>query len=381
LQIVGALLKADAVLSTAELAGQLTSENGRLAALRYDDGSGQGAPSVMAAFELSYCRLDETAARVFRLLAASPGPDISTDSTAELAGLPVPDVRRVLAGLATAHLVEVAPGKPGRWRMHDLVRLYAIQLSEEHAEADGREEARDRLLGHYLHMADAADDHLRALPGMPVPTVFADREAAMDWLDGERASLVATIRMAADTGRDEPALRLPLLLVEYLDWRRRFGDMQVTAAISLDAARRLGDRHHEAIALQHLGDALRKAGRLEEAITAHQQELEICRETGDRHGEGRTLDNLGGALREAGRLDEAITAYQDAAALFRETGDRHREGRARASLGAALRETRQFEESITAYQEAAAIFRETGDQDSERIVLDTLKATTIAQAY
>ena len=53
--------------------------------------------------------------------------------------------------------------------MHDLLRLYAQRLSDEHAEADGREQARDRLLGYYLDMADAADDHLRALPGTAVP--------------------------------------------------------------------------------------------------------------------------------------------------------------------------------------------------------------------
>ena len=31
-----------------------------------------------------------------------------------------------------------------RWRMHDLARLYADQLSEEHPQADGPEQARDR---------------------------------------------------------------------------------------------------------------------------------------------------------------------------------------------------------------------------------------------
>jgi hypothetical protein len=33
---------------------------------------------VAAAFELSYRRLNETSARVFRLLPVNPGPDIST---------------------------------------------------------------------------------------------------------------------------------------------------------------------------------------------------------------------------------------------------------------------------------------------------------------
>lgn len=46
------------------------------------------------------------------------------------------------------------------------------------------------------------------------------------------------------------------------------------------------------------------------------------RETGDRHGKGSALDNLGVALREAGRLEEAITAHQDAVTIYRETARR-----------------------------------------------------------
>jgi len=107
----------------------------------------------------------------------------------------------VLAGLARAHLAEAAPGSAGRWRMHDLVRLYAQRLSDANAAADGREQARDRLLGYYLHRADTADDHLPARPAISVPGEFTGRQDALAWLDAERASLVAAVTMAADTGR------------------------------------------------------------------------------------------------------------------------------------------------------------------------------------
>ena len=71
LQIVAAQLKADPALSLSEFADELAAESKRLQRLRYDDGSGMGAPSVAATFELSYRRLDETSARVFRLLAVN----------------------------------------------------------------------------------------------------------------------------------------------------------------------------------------------------------------------------------------------------------------------------------------------------------------------
>jgi len=326
LQITAALLKADPSRTVSDLADELADEMRRLEALQYDDGSGTSAPSVAAAFELSYRRLGEVTARVFRLLPVNPGPDVSTAAAAALAGLPPGDARKVIGQLVRAHLVEAAAGAAGRWRMHDLLRLYARQLSDAHADADEREQARDRLLRYYHETAGAADAHLRALPGIPVPAVFTGRDSALAWLDGERPSLIAAVTMAASTGRDQVAMLLPLKLGEYQSWRRRFDDWLSTSMVSRDAARRLHDRANEEAALGNLGLALREVGRVEEAITAHQDAAAIFRETGDRHGEGRALGNLGLALGEAGRLGEAITAHQDAAAIFRETGDRHGEG-------------------------------------------------------
>ena len=78
--------------------------------------------SVTAAFDVSYRRLEESQARVFRLMAVNPGPDASTVTVAIIADLQVTEARKVLAGLARAHLVEAAPGMAVRWKMHDLVR-------------------------------------------------------------------------------------------------------------------------------------------------------------------------------------------------------------------------------------------------------------------
>ena len=116
LQITAALLKADPTLGTGDLAEELAVESERLERLAYDDGSGHGASSVRAAFDLSYRRLDGTLARLFRLLPVNPGPDVSTASAAALADLPIARVRRVLAGLARAHLVVAAPGE---WSLAD----------------------------------------------------------------------------------------------------------------------------------------------------------------------------------------------------------------------------------------------------------------------
>ena len=375
LQITAALLNADPSRTVSDLvgdlAGDLADEMRRLDALAYDDGGGTSAPSVAAAFELSYRRLDEAAARVFRLLPVNPGPDTSTAAVAALADVPVGEARTVIGRLVRAHLLETAAGAAGRWRMHDLLRLYAGQLSDVRAEADRREEARDRLLGYFLDTVDAANDHLRALPGTPVPASFTSRDDALTWLDAERPSLVAAVTVAASTGRDQIAMQLPLNLSLYLRLRRE-DDLLSVAVISRDAARRLGDQSGEAEAVSNLGSALRFAGRYEEAITAHREDLAIRREIGDRHGEGTALADLGITLWQVPLFEQGIIARRNAAAIFRETGDRRSEGTALTSLALALGKVRRFEEGIAACQDAAVIFGETGDRYGEGKALDNL---------
>ena len=372
LQISAALLKADPILSVAELAGELAVESERLEALRYDNGSGSAAPSVAAAFELSYRRLEPVPARVFRLLPVDPGPNVSTAAAAHLADLPVSKIRRVLAGLAQAHLIEAAPAGEGRWRMHDLLRLYAQKLSEDHAHADHREQRRDRLFAYYMTMADTADDYLQALPALTGPGDFAARDDALSWFDTERANLVAVVNTAEDTSRDEVACRLPVSLVRYFHWRRRFDDWLVTTRVSLNAARRLGDRPREGIALNNLGAVLREVRQFDEAITECQDAVAIFREIGDRHGEANALNNLGSALHEARRFDEAVTAHLQDLTICKETGDRHGEADALNNLGLALGETGQSDKAITAHEEAASIYRETGDRHGEGSALNNL---------
>jgi tetratricopeptide (TPR) repeat protein len=385
----------------------------RLEALRYDDGSGVSAPSVAAAFELSYRQLDKDAARLFRLLPTDPGPDVSTAAAAALAGWPPGRTRAVLGRLTRAHLVDVGSGGASRWRMHDLLRLYARQLFGP--DTGERDHAADQLLIYYLKRTDAADTHLRALKGTPVPTDFANRADALEWLDEERPNLVAAVAMAAAIGQDQIAINLPLALSQYLDRRRRFDDLLTALAISLHCARRqadltneaavltsfglalaevrrfeeamdalqnavaifreTGDQAHQEMALGNLGLALAEVGRFEEAVSAHQEGLAICRETGYRRGEGMALGNLGLALAGVGRFEEAVSAHQECLAICQETGDVYGEGIAQDSLGLALVEVGRSQEAVSAHQNGAAIIREVGDRHREGMALNNLGIT------
>jgi tetratricopeptide (TPR) repeat protein len=73
------------------------------------------------------------------------------------------------------------------------------------------------------------------------------------------------------------------------------------------------------MALDSLGNALRLADRVEEAITTLQEAVDIFGEIKNRHGEGMALNSLGNALRQAKRIEQAITTLREAIAIFRET--------------------------------------------------------------
>ncbi|MFC2473414.1 MAG: tetratricopeptide repeat protein, partial [Actinomyces sp.] len=104
------------------------------------------------------------------------------------------------------------------------------------------------------------------------------------------ALLATTIRNAADLG-------MPQLALTLTDSVTRAGDT-------------LGPDHPSTLASRNnLADAYRDAGRLDEAITLHEQTLtDRTRILGPHHPDTlASRNNLAGAYRDAGRLDEAIT--------------------------------------------------------------------------
>ncbi|MDX2547022.1 tetratricopeptide repeat protein [Streptomyces sp. WI04-05B] len=358
LQIAAALLVVDRGKPVEELATELTESRDRLDHL--DDGE----RSVRAAFDLSYRRLPPEQARVLRLLALAPGPDASDEVVAALVGTDTPPVR-ALEALARAHLVERGSGRR-RWRLHDLVRVFGVGVVAGDAGlVEEGEAARGRVLDFYYSWADAADDWLRWFPGLPVPWRFGGRGESLGWLDGERAGLVEAVGWGEQERFADTAWRLAECLGVYLEWRRYFDDCVGVGRAGLKAAVRAGDYEGEASAWNNLGNALREAGRVAEAVEAHTRARDLCQASGDRHQEAIAWNNLGIALREAGRVAEAVEAHTRARDLYQAAGDRHREASAWNNLGIALREAGRVAEAVEAHTRARDLFQAAGDRHRE----------------
>ncbi|MFI9269904.1 tetratricopeptide repeat protein [Kitasatospora sp. NPDC052896] len=362
LRIAAALLADTPTRPLASLATALEAAHTRLDRLRRED------RAVRAAFDLSYQRLDGEHARMFRLLPLNPGPDVSSESAARLADTDLFQAEELLQDLARAHLI--APGRTwGRWRLHDLVRLYADQHGHTRADTDQRDAAQGRLRDHYRSTTQAADTYLEAQPAA-ASIRFLDRHQALAWLDDEHPNLVAIATPLV--GHPETSIALAFALARYLNYRRYLNDLIAVTSTALVFCRRLGHREREGAVLNNLGNALSGVRRFDEAIDAHNQAIILFRELGDRYSEGKALSSLGSALRQMRRFDEAIDAHNQAIILFRELGDRHSEGAALNNLGTTLSEVRRFEEAIGAHTQDLAVCRELGDQNGESQALNNL---------
>ncbi|MFJ3616384.1 MULTISPECIES: tetratricopeptide repeat protein [Streptomyces] len=365
LQIAAALLIADPGKPVAELADELRDVDTRMEYL--DDGE----RGVRATFDLSCRRLTGEQAHLFRLMALAPGPDVSAETLAASHGGPLPP--RAVDALVRAHLVEPRNAR-GRWRVHDLVRAYAVAgMRADEGLRLRWEEARTRLLDHYGDRVAEARKLLLASAGTPAPGGFADRDEALAWLDAERTSLMAATAWAADPGHAAAAVRLALGLGEYFGRRRLFDDAVVAYEQAVHAARRLGDRFDEAKSANNLGVALRRTRRLEESAEACRAALRAYAEvSGTEEYQARTWYSLGDTLGKLRRFDEAAAAHGEAARLAGRAGDTRALARAENGRGYVLLHQSRFAEARTALERAGALLKDGDEPFLEALVVNNL---------
>ncbi|MFI0815049.1 AfsR/SARP family transcriptional regulator [Streptomyces sp. NPDC021098] len=198
IRIAASRLASRRTWTVSALARKLGDERRRLDELRAGD------LAVKATFELGYGQLEPQQARAFRLLGLADGPDISLAAAAAVLDMDVDDAEDLLESLVDTSLLESA--SPGRYRFHDLVRLYARACAErDEMPPAERDAALSRLLDFYLASAarvfalarpgDRLVDHLEPTryPGLD----FTDRSTALDWLYSEANSLLACIQQLA----------------------------------------------------------------------------------------------------------------------------------------------------------------------------------------
>ncbi|MFL6121649.1 BTAD domain-containing putative transcriptional regulator [Actinophytocola sp.] len=362
----------------------------------------------------SYRALSPAAATLFARLGALPGPVFGEAAAASAGGVPLEEVRVPLRELAGAHLV--AEYEPGRYRMHDLVRLYATELATEHGDAPLR-----RVLDHYLRTAYAAALRLKphrqplALPefdDLAVLVPLSSAAEAMAWFVRESPSLVAAVVAAEANGFGVHAWQLAWAMTDFFErhghWRDYIATNHValTAAVQLDdlvaqarTHRTLGraylftgehgpsldhqeraavlyERSGDLVSFAHahigIGNVYVRQNDYRRALSHARRSLDVFRELGHRAGQASALNAVGWCEAQLGMLADAEAHCRSALGLHHELADRHGEAGAWDSIGYVLMRASRHEEAVACFVESVALARDLRDRASEGEALDHL---------
>ncbi|MGW8374449.1 BTAD domain-containing putative transcriptional regulator [Streptomyces sp. ODS28] len=399
IRIAAARLASRRTWTVSVLAAKLADERRRLDELQAGD------QAVKATFELGYGQLDAEQARAFRLLGLADGPDISVHAAAAMLDRGLESTEELLESLVDTSLLESAA--PGRYRLHDLVRLFARACAERDEQPPAeREAALTRLLDFYL--ATAAHVHAMERPGEHLvahlePTEhpglsFESQGAAIDWLFAEAACLLAFARQTAGGATLRKAVDLLMASIDLAESGANVRQYEQVANILLAAAQHAGDARAEArarsvrtglllatgrfqeadgearlamllgsaaedpisssYALNDRGIAANYQGRHQDAEDYLMQALEAFRAYGNQPSAASALCNLARARLGSGRTDSAVQLAEEALVIYRGLDSAMRLANGRYTLGIVLTEAGRLGEAHTQFTEALEIFRD-----------------------
>ncbi|MGW5659553.1 BTAD domain-containing putative transcriptional regulator [Streptomyces sp. NPDC003758] len=417
IRIAASRLAARRTWTVSVLAAKLADERRRLDELQAGD------LAVKATFELGYGQLEPAQARAFRLLGLADGPDISLAAAAAVLDLPLEETEDLLESLVDTSLLESAA--PGRYRYHDLVRLYARACAErdEHPPSE-RDAAMSRLLDFYLATAagvyaierpgDRLVDHLEATqyPGL----TFMNRHEAQDWLYAEAHTLLAFVQQCARGSTLRRAVDLLWAAKDLAESGANSKQYEVAAHALRDAADQADDPRARSRALTTLTNVHLVAGRFSQADEEARMAMELAHIAGDlapscwaandrgiialyqnRHsdgeaylrqaiesfrldenhaGEASALCNLSRIQLALGQVGSAVELAQQGIVIYDRLGHTLRGANGRYALGLALTGKGELDAAVDRLTEALEVFR-----DSRQRLWEGMTLFRLAEAH
>ncbi|WP_181923631.1 AfsR/SARP family transcriptional regulator [Streptomyces inhibens] len=373
LDMVTSRLKTRTTWSTADLRDRLVRERGRLGEIR--DASGD----ITRTFDFSYRGLTAPQQHAFRMLGRHIGSEFGVHAAAALIDRPVDGTERTLEELLNLHMV-MEPS-PHRFRLHDLLRVYANELTADVPDADHDRQAVQRLTDFYLHTADRADRMLyphRARIGLPVAArpaelpQWLDPAGPKEWLLTEKPNLLAVVEYARAQGDTLRTALLAHVLGEYLVAEGHWDLARELHEAAVAHWRAEEDAGAEARALLDLTTVLARGGGYDRALRAAHRALDLARRAPDPEAEAEALHQQAVLLWYTARNLEALPLQQQALSLRMRTADRRQQARSLLTLGIILLHLGSHAEAFGSFQDALERFRAVDDRRGQYLTLNNL---------
>ncbi|MFI6054544.1 AfsR/SARP family transcriptional regulator [Streptomyces violascens] len=344
-------------------AARLADERRRLDELAHED------LEVRASLELSHQGISPAARQLFRRLALVAASDFGDWVCAPLAALPLAEAEDLLEELLDARLLDVVSpddvGEP-RYRMHDLVRLYALEQVHDLEPQEQRVAALVRLGMTTLALADRAHravcggdftvvHNLAQPPSIPPDILDRVGRDPLAWYEADRVTVSALCRQLAEQDQDELAWDLAATCRCQFSLRFHFDEWRETHEVALRAARLHGNERGAAAMLLGLGDLHLTKRNYAQAIPLLEESQELFRKVNDEYGFALALRKAACADRIQGRFEKALSRWQECLPILRAAADVEAQAQVLRWSGQTLLEIGRGQEAADLLQEAVGI--------------------------
>jgi tetratricopeptide (TPR) repeat protein len=330
---------------------------------------------VKASFSTSYDLLSSGRKKQWRRLSVFPEDFDREAATAVLKMSPSASAEALsdLVRWSLLDYVQLLDSEDGRYKLHDLARLFADSCLEPDEVIDAQQKHAKyflKLLSQSENLYEKGGTDL--LAGLELfDREWANIKVGHAWIRNRiqdhrkltKSDSKIIVEMANSYANDG-------ILV--LDLRLHPRDLIFWLETGLKAARIKEDRSAEANHLGNLGLAYSDLGETHKALEYHKQALKISSEIGDKWGKGVRLSNLGNAYLELGETLKAIEYFEQSLKISHEIGDKRTEGVDLGNLGSAYSALGETPKAIEYHEQALKISQDIGDRRNEGVWLGNL---------
>ncbi|WP_433857970.1 ATP-binding protein [Streptomyces kronopolitis] len=326
LRIIGAQLLRRPLWPLVRMVNRLRDEQRRLEVLRADD------IAIRSVFATAYESLTDAQSRTFRAVGLTLGFSFSVESVTKLTDADEYFVEDALEDLADRHLIS-PDNVPGRFKIHDLMRLFAKERAVAQDSSAAVSESIHRLLQWHLEVLADISPSIRK------------------WVHLERPGLVAGVLLANEHHWDDLCWRTANSLATFHSMDGDYSDWILCNEAGLVAARRCGAREGEALMLGGLGQASRKLNRFNDARSYLEDSLEVFREIKDRERCADVLWEIGKTASSQWDVGRAMSAYSESVGIYAAMGYLSGQARALHALGHLYSAIGRHDEALKSFKE------------------------------
>ncbi|MEV0269579.1 BTAD domain-containing putative transcriptional regulator [Hamadaea sp. NPDC050747] len=351
LRVVGGRLAMRPHWTLERMVGVLAHEHNRLDQFR------DGGLDVRSSITLSYQGLDQPLQQLLTATGDLQVHELSVWQTAALMNQSLDEAEELLDQLFESQLVGVHGREltgHARYRMHDLVRLFAQEQAARITGSTEANSARQRAFGGWLaivetmHRSAYGGDYQTihgSAPRWTLDRLLTDRLSRhpLAWFETERQSLLAVVRRLAELGATELLWDLACTASPLFQMRRHFDDWETVLDTALASCRANQDIRGEAAILYRQGGLATDRRDHAQARALYIQAKTIFDAIGDLQGQATMAAHLAMLDRFEGDPQAALAGYQTALPGMRDSADHAGEAFVLRGLGQAYQDLDDLE--------------------------------------